>query len=97
MLPYPSGVPVFVTVVLTPKHPLVALQRRRYAFGAKCTFNDREYDAPIADFRPRREPNYELKRMELTTALQVPYFRVSLDSVDASLYPAHPPHHAGWP
>lgn len=52
--------------------PLIALrlQRRRYNFGARCTFNDREYDVPVADFRPRREPAYELKRSELSFALQ---------------------------
>ncbi len=48
-----------------------SFQRRRYNFGARCVFNDREYDAPVADFRPRREPAYELKRAELTVALQV--------------------------
>ena len=54
-----------------PLLPSLPPQRRRYAFGAKCSFNDRDYDAPIADFRPRREPNYELKRLELSVSLQV--------------------------
>lgn len=54
-----------------PSRPLlsVRIQRRRYAFGARAVFNDRESDA-VLEFRPRKEPGYDLKRKEMSIGLQ---------------------------
>ena len=49
----------------------VRVQRRRYTFGARVTFHDRNTDALLCDLRPRREPLYDHRIKSATTGVQV--------------------------
>jgi len=48
----------------------VRVQRRRYTFGARVTFHDRNSEALLCDLRPRREPLYDHRIKVATTAVQ---------------------------
>jgi hypothetical protein len=48
----------------------VRVQRRRYTFGARVTFHDRNSDALLCDLRPRREPLYDHRIKVATLGVQ---------------------------
>jgi len=56
-----------------PSRPLISisLQRRRYTFGAKVTFHDRETEQFLCDLRPKRDPAYDSRIKETQVGVQV--------------------------
>jgi hypothetical protein len=48
----------------------VRVQRRRYTFGARVTFHDRNTEALLCDLRPRRDPLYDHRIKSATLGVQ---------------------------